>query len=147
LGTWDAPVAETVMVYVPAGVPLGGGAVAELLPQPTTSAEANRRKRKRNAVLGSERRCVASSSGKAKRLQRATRKEEAKSQGGEVKPGRFVATLRDVVLMVSVAEAGASPGVTEEGLKLQDAPMGRPEQVKFETAVVYGKSFGAAVRV
>ena len=136
MGIWDAPVAVTVMVYVPAGVPLGDGAVAELLPQLTPNAEANRRKRTRNAVLGGKRWRVASISGRAKRPKRAMHTGEAKTKWSEVRPGTVVATVRDVVLIVNVAEAGASPGVTEGGLKLQDAPIGRPEQVKFETAVV-----------
>ena len=45
--------------------------------------------------------------------------------------GRAIARTREVVLMVRAVEALEMPGVTDEGLKLQAAPVGRPEQEKF----------------
>lgn len=61
--------------------------------------------------------------------------------------GRAIARVREVVEMERVVEAVARPGVTDEGLKLQDAPVGRPVHVKSLIAVVYGISFGVIVRV
>lgn len=61
--------------------------------------------------------------------------------------GRAIARVRDVVEMERVVETVAKPGVTEEGLKLQDAPLGRPEHMKSSITAVYGISFGVIVRV
>ena len=55
----------------------------------------------------------------------------AKRKRWEAAAGRAVARVRDMVLMVSVLEAVDRPGVTLAELKLQDAPVGRPEQEKF----------------
>ena len=50
--------------------------------------------------------------------------------------GRVIAKLREVVATERLVEAVVwMPGVTEEGVKLQDAPVGRPVQVKFVMAV------------
>ena len=50
--------------------------------------------------------------------------------------GAVVARLREVVEIETLVEAVVwMPGVTEERLKLQDAPVGRPEQAKLAIAV------------
>jgi hypothetical protein len=49
-------------------------------------------------------------------------------QGTE--PGWAAALLGAVVGMVKVVEAGPPDGVTVEGEKLHDAPLGTPEQAK-----------------
>ena len=50
--------------------------------------------------------------------------------------GRVVARLPEVVEIERLVEAVVwMAGVTEEGLKLQDAPVGRPAQVKLAIAV------------
>jgi len=50
--------------------------------------------------------------------------------------GRVVARLPEVVEIERLVEAVVwMPGVTEEGVKLQDAPVGRPAQVKLTIAV------------
>lgn len=47
--------------------------------------------------------------------------------------------------MESVAVAGAAPGVTDCGLKPQEAPMGRPEQAKLTDCL--NPFVGVTVRV
>jgi hypothetical protein len=50
--------------------------------------------------------------------------------------GAVVARLREVVAIERLVEAVVwVPGVTEEGLKLQDAPVSRPPQVKLAIGV------------
>ena len=44
--------------------------------------------------------------------------------------GWFMARVLEVVAIINVVEPGAVPGITDDGLNLQDAPVGRPEQVK-----------------
>ena len=47
--------------------------------------------------------------------------------------GRAIASVREVVVMVSIVGALLFPGVTDVGLKVQLVPVGNPEQVKFVT--------------
>jgi hypothetical protein len=47
--------------------------------------------------------------------------------------GRTIASVREVVVMVSIVGALLFPGVTDVGLKVQVVPVGKLAHVKFVT--------------
>ncbi len=64
-------------------------------------------------------------------------KHVAKRKRGEVEAGLACARVREVVEMERLTELVlATPGVMDEGLKLQDVPVGKPVHVKPVIAVV-----------
>ena len=64
-------------------------------------------------------------------------KHVAKRKRGEVEAGLACARVREVVEMERLTEAVLfTPGVIDEALKLQDAPVGKPVHVKPVIGVV-----------
>ena len=101
----------------------------------------------KNALRLFRRECLPGTTTIGIKARPATPKQAAESSRSASAGGRANARVREVVEMERVVEAVAKPGVTEEGLKLQDAPVGRPVHVKSLIAVVYGNSFGVIVMV
>ena len=149
----ERPVAETVTVKVPAGVPFGLRWELEPLLQLSAKPHAASRRAKAAIILQEfqlqefhdlRRLGTAMSASKPNAPQA---NQPAEKNRGELASGRFAARVREVVLMVSVLEALENPGVTDEEPKLQDAPVGKPVQVKPAIGAVYGNSFGTMLSV
>src|SRR5271156_278662 len=135
LAAFEAPVADTVMVQVPAGVALGfGGVPPGPPPQLAPTRKPNKSRTPKSLHPRRDWRRGPAEIGTKPRTPAANK--AAKKTPVAPAIGRDVARLAEVVETERLVEAVVwMPGVTEEGVKLQDAPVGRPAQVKPAMAV------------
>jgi hypothetical protein len=123
-------VAETVTVYVPAGVPLAEGVLAlEPPPQPLMSPKQPEQRRMRHNHR------------RSRLFREGNRKKNRDSNPAKLVPpsnrpsgAAGVVSCRAVwlapVAMVRALVTATAPGVIEAGLKLQEAFEGSPEQLR-----------------
>jgi hypothetical protein len=134
----EPAVAVIVTVEVPDGVPVLPPPLVEpeLPPHPANPRIATLTKQQEASSPNRNAGFASSASNRTNSIDRATNKRRTVATGKGAKyhrcsrVGEITALPADVAIVIVVVEALAPLGVTVAGLKLHEAPVGRPEQVK-----------------
>lgn len=133
----EPPVAERVMVYAPAGVPLGLGCGPMEPPLQLTVSVETKRSRVKITAIAPRGRLLGSAKVSITPRRPAPRSVAKSKPARDAAAGCTIAAkVRDVVVIVSMVVAGERPGVTDDWLKLHAAPVGWPEQAKLPTGAL-----------